>query len=237
MCVHACHYSILWGFKMFHWVNFRYNVAYYTVGTILLQAAYLYWEKLHENLLWIGERWNSGACKYRFQYLIPVYQLLVYPTIGQFARDSIFQHLHESFGFAHAESNKHVDRAVKTFSSSRLIMNSRWLWNLHQRHKFLRAEASRDILSLLSLRNGIFRGFQEVFSTTDAILFSSEYSQHWEKGHGETFTDLNLFKYAFNVIQNWNTDTLQYYFIWWCLFFVSSDGRRRWKKPAKDGHL
>ena len=25
-------------------------------------------------------------------------------------------------------------------------MKSRWLWNLHQRHKFLRAEASRDIL-------------------------------------------------------------------------------------------
>ena len=37
-------------------------------------------------------------------------------------------------------------RAVKKFSSSRLIMNSRRLWNSHQRHKFLRAEASRDIL-------------------------------------------------------------------------------------------
>ena len=37
-------------------------------------------------------------------------------------------------------------RAVKKFFNSRLIMNSRWLWNLHQRHKFLRAKASRDIL-------------------------------------------------------------------------------------------
>ena len=37
-------------------------------------------------------------------------------------------------------------RAVKKFLSSRLIMNSRWLWNSHQRHKFLRVEASRDIL-------------------------------------------------------------------------------------------
>ena len=62
-------------------------------------------------------------------------------------------------------------------------MNSRWLWNLHQRHKFLRAEASRDILSLLSLRNGIFRGFQEVFSTTDAIIVLSEYLQHLEQCH------------------------------------------------------
>ena len=25
------------------------------------------------------------------------------------------------------------------------------------------------------------------------------------------FTDLNLFKYAFNVIQNWQTDALQFY--------------------------
>ena len=37
-------------------------------------------------------------------------------------------------------------RAVKKFLSSRLIVNSKWLWNLHQSYKFLRAEASRDIL-------------------------------------------------------------------------------------------
>ena len=27
----------------------------------------------------------------------------------------------------------------------------------------------------------------------------------------ERFKDLNLFKYAFNVIQNWNMDALQFY--------------------------
>ena len=27
----------------------------------------------------------------------------------------------------------------------------------------------------------------------------------------EHFTDLNLFKYVFNVIQNWNMDVLQFY--------------------------
>ena len=32
--------------------------------------------------------------------------------------------------------------------SCRLIMNSRQLWNSHQRHKFLRAEASREILKI-----------------------------------------------------------------------------------------
>ena len=36
--------------------------------------------------------------------------------------------------------------AVKKFLSSRLIMNSRWLWNSHQRWSFMRAKASRDIL-------------------------------------------------------------------------------------------
>ena len=33
--------------------------------------------------------------------------------------------------------------------------------------------------------------------------------------------DLNLFKYVFNVIQNWETDALQFYLmvlIRWCLF-------------------
>ena len=39
-----------------------------------------------------------------------------------------------------------VIRAVKKVLISRLIMNSRQLWNLHQRYKFLRVEASRDIL-------------------------------------------------------------------------------------------
>ena len=42
-----------------------------------------------------------------------------------------------------------VTRAVKNVvSTGRLTMNSSQLWNLHQRHKFLRAEASRDILKI-----------------------------------------------------------------------------------------
>ena len=41
---------------------------------------------------------------------------------------------------------KPYHRAVKTFLSSRLIENSRQLWNSHPRHKFLKAEASKDIL-------------------------------------------------------------------------------------------
>ena len=77
-------------------------------------------------------------------------------------------------------------------------------------------------MSLLSLRNGISRGFQEVFSITDAILFRQNTCNTWNNAFEmsqafhdiawfERFTDLILFKYAFNVIQNWNTDALQFY--------------------------
>ena len=39
-------------------------------------------------------------------------------------------------------------RAVKKFLSNRLTINSRRLWNSSQRHKFLRAKASRDSLKI-----------------------------------------------------------------------------------------
>ena len=39
-----------------------------------------------------------------------------------------------------------IVRAVNKLLSSRLITNRRQHWNSHQRHNFLRAEASRDIL-------------------------------------------------------------------------------------------
>ena len=48
----------------------------------------------------------------------------------------------------------------KTFFSSRLIMNSRQLWNWHQRHKFLRAKVSSDILKFRVLEiafSGVFK--------------------------------------------------------------------------------
>ena len=94
-------------------------------------------------------------------------------------------------------------------------MNSRQFWNSHQRHKFLWAEASRDILKFWSLRNGISRGFQEVFSTMDTMLFHENTLETMPLIHNiawfELFTNLSLFKYAFNVIQNWESDVLQFY--------------------------
>ena len=66
------------------------------------------------------------------------------------------------------------------------------------------------------------RGFQEVFSNVDAMLFCQntrktgnnavEMSQVFHNiTQFECFTDLNLFKYSFNVIQNWETNVLQFY--------------------------
>ena len=62
----------------------------------------------------------------------------------------------------HTSFSLYFNRAVKTFLSSRLIMNGRWLWNSHQRLKFLRAEASRDILKFRILEMvfaGVFKRY------------------------------------------------------------------------------
>ena len=40
-------------------------------------------------------------------------------------------------------------------------MNSRWLWNSRQRHKFLRAEASRDILKFRVSEMAFPGGFRD----------------------------------------------------------------------------
>ena len=60
------------------------------------------------------------------------------------------------------------NRVVKKFLSGRLIMCSRQFWNSHQRHKFLRAEETRDIVKIRVSEMafpGVFnRYFQEVFS-------------------------------------------------------------------------
>ena len=64
--------------------------------------------------------------------------------------------------------------------------------------------------------------FQEVFSTTDSMLFRQnscktgnnaiEMSQAFHDiARFEHFKDLNLFKHAFNVIQNCERDALQFY--------------------------
>ena len=81
-------------------------------------------------------------------------------------------------------------------------------------------------------------GFQEVFSTTDAMLFPQNTCKTGNNGvemsqafHDlawfERFTNLNLFKYAFNIIRNWETDALQILFDGAYFLLADSHGRRR----------
>ena len=82
--------------------------------------------------------------------------------------------------------------------------------NSHQRHKFLRTEASRDILNLESWK-WCFEGFSRDISTEDTILFCQntcktgnnavEMCQAYQDiTRLECFIDLHLFKYAFAVM-------------------------------------
>ena len=84
-------------------------------------------------------------------------------------------------------------------------MNSRQLWNSHQRHKFLRAKAIRDILEFRVSEMPFPGVFKRYFSTVDAILLCQnkcktrnnavEMSQVFHDiAQFECFRDLNLFK-------------------------------------------
>ena len=108
-------------------------------------------------------------------------------------------------------------RAVKKFSTSRLVMNSRQLWNSHQRNKFLRAEASKDILQF-RVSEMVFLGvFKRYFPLRTPCCFVRIHARlgtmlsFHDIARFEHFTDLDLFKYVFNVIQIWEMDALQFY--------------------------
>ena len=69
-------------------------------------------------------------------------------------------------------------RSVKKFLSRRLIMNGRRIWNLHQRNKFLRVEASRDILKFRVLE----MAFPGVFKRNFPMGDSRKYPYHTTDG-------------------------------------------------------
>ena len=103
-------------------------------------------------------------------------------------------------------------RAVRKFLSSRLIMNSRWLWNGRTKGSSLGLRRRRVATFWnSSLGNHVSRGFQEVFSTRKPLFSwntrktgnnAVKMSQAFHNiARFERFTDLNLFKYAFNIIK------------------------------------
>ena len=97
-------------------------------------------------------------------------------------------------------------------------MNSRRLQNSHQRHKFLRAKASREV-SEMSFPGGFKRYFPPwmpcCFVRIHARLgtMPSKCPRRSTTSHSLNVlnTDVNLFKYSFDVIQTWEMDVLQFY--------------------------
>ena len=107
----------------------------------------------------------------------------------------------------------------KRFLSSRLMMNSRQLCNSHQRHKLLWAKASRDILKIRVLEMAFPGVFKRCFPLRTPCCFVRIHAS-LETMPSQAFQDikqfkhstgLNLLEYVFNVIQNWETDALQFY--------------------------
>ena len=105
--------------------------------------------------------WETSHCKYMSQKAIAFWAM---HTLSTFLRIRTDQHA-DLLNLCHSTSLWYfldvlyhpllyctsalllylLFRAVKKFLSIRLIMNSVRQWNSHQRHKFLRAHASRDI--------------------------------------------------------------------------------------------
>ena len=82
-------------------------------------------------------------------------------------------------------------------------MNSRRLWNSYQRHEFLRTKASRDMLKFRVSEMAFLGVFKRYFSPRILCCFVRILEMSWafhDIARFERFTDLNLFKYAFNVI-------------------------------------
>ena len=103
-------------------------------------------------------------------------------------------------------------------------MNSRRLWNSHQRHKFLRAEASRDILKFRASEISFPGDFKRYFPPWILCCFirilatlgtmPSKCCRHSTTSHTqfECFTDLNLFKLMHSMsLKTGKMDALQFY--------------------------
>ena len=121
-------------------------------------------------------------------------------------------------------------RAVKTFFNSRLIMNSRRLWNSHQRRTFLRAEASRDILKFRVSEIASPGVFNRYFPPRTPCCFvgiharleamPSKCPRRSTTSHGSNVSQiwscLNMRSMSFKTGKR-----MLHNFIRWCLFFLA----------------
>ena len=121
-------------------------------------------------------------------------------------------------------------RAVKTFFNSRLIMNSRRLWNSHQRRTFLRAEASRDIVKFRISEIASPGVFNRYFPPRTPCCFvgiharleamPSKCPRRSTTSHGsnvsQVWSCLNMRSMSFKTGKR-----MLHNFIRWCLFFLA----------------
>ena len=82
---------------------------------------------------------------------------------------------HRTVNLIYKQKWNQASRAVKKILSSRLVINSRRLWNSLQRYKFLRTEASWDILKLVSEMP--FPGVFKWYFRCRHLVVSSQYTQ------------------------------------------------------------
>ena len=123
-----------------------------------------------------------------------------------------------------------IYRTVKTFFNSRLIMNSRRLWNSHQRHTFLRAEASRDIVKFRISEIASPGVFNRYFPPRTPCCFvgiharleamPSKCPRRSTTSHGsnvsQVWSCLNMRSMSFKTGKR-----MLHNFIRWCLFFLA----------------
>ena len=132
-----------------------------------------------------------------------------------------------------------VDKSVAGLSKSQQADNEEQAaLELTPKAHVLEGQGIQGYFEIKSLRNGISRGFQEEFFTADAMLFRQ--NTHKTRNNAvkmsqvfhdiapfKRFTDLNLFKYAFSVIQNWEFYSMVPIFcqqLWWKDMKVASQG-------------
>ena len=110
-------------------------------------------------------------------------------------------------------------------------MNSRWLWNLLQRHKFLRAEASRDILKIRVLEMAFPGVFRRYFPPWTPCCFvriharlgtnPSKCSRHSMTSHGSNVSQYKPV-WVYDCSMSFKTGTwVRHNFIWWCFFLLA----------------
>ena len=81
---------------------------------------------------------------------------------------------------------------------SKQIMNSRQLWNLYQRNKFLRTEASRDILKFRVLEMAFPGVLFFHHGCRDVVL--SEYTQDWKHAMLSKYLRHSITSHGSNVL-------------------------------------